>query len=209
VSLLVIVGVAVAVAMVIGIGLALRSRSTARAATPSQIEPGNEVGLKRGPNEEPTIYRVTAKAHFVEPGEDDEHWTELELERAMDGRVFYLEYDRDDEDRWVWALSRKLKASDIDMELSFTDLGMGKKQKPPAEIQWGGNLWEVINDCHHYKVNVTDWRVDRPEKRSYKTRVTDYRQMGGEQELSLEVWEGGYGLTVKESAISEVTLIKG
>jgi Domain of unknown function (DUF4178) len=174
---------------------------------PNQIQPGDEVGLKRGPGE-PTMYVVTAGAHFSEPGEDDEHWTEFELQRVADDRVFFLEYERDDEHRWVWVLSRKLKAAELDMELAFTTIGVGKKDQPPEELEWGGRMWRVIQDSHHYKVDVTDWRIDRPEKHEYRARFTDYREMGGEQELSLEIWEGGYGLTVKEARITEVTLIK-
>jgi hypothetical protein len=237
-SVLIIVGIAVAVLAVVGVGLALRNRSVAGSGPahlpgpprampsgglaslelgsgkavldpkPNQIQPGDELGLRRGTQGEPTMYTVTAGAHFQEPDDEDEHWTEFELERVMDNQVFFLEYDRDDEHRWVWILSRKLKASDLDMELAFTDLGMGKKEKPPEELQWGGRLWKVISGSHHYKVNVTDWRIDRPETHSYLARFSDYREMGGDDELSLEVWDGGYGLTVKEGKVDEVTLVK-
>lgn len=230
-SLLVIVGVAVAVVAVVGVGLALRSRSVGSGPAhlpgppralpvggfgagkaildpkPNQIQPGDEVGLLQGMGE-PTMYVVTAGAHFVEPDDEDEHWTEFELKRVRDDETFFLEYDRDDEHRWVWILSRKLKASELDMELAFTEVGMSKKHKPPADLEWGGRLWRVQSDSHHYEVMVTDWRIDRPEKHAYQARFTDYREMGGEQELSLEVWDGGYGLTIKEAVIDEVTLIK-
>ena len=61
------------------------------------------------------------------------------------------------------------------------------------EIAHRGRLWRVVQGSHHYKVDVEDRRIDRPEPHRYRARFTDYRAVGGNDELSLEVWEGGMG----------------
>ena len=51
--------------------------------------------------------------------------------------------------------------------------------------------------------------ADFPRDAAYVvTAGAHFVEPDGEQELSLEVWEGGYGLTIKEAVIDEVTLIK-
>jgi hypothetical protein len=202
-----LLGAAVVVLIVVVAVLVTRGKKAAGGAKPHEIDPGDQIAIRRKNDPEPITYDVAACGRFEEPGED-EHWLEFELTRAGDNTVYFLEYERDQEARWVWVMSRKLRASELDGELMHSGVGPGKKEKPPEEIAHRGRLWQVIKGSHHYKVDVADRRVDRPELHRYRARFTDYRAVGGDDELSLEVWEGGMGLTVKEARVDDVSLIK-
>lgn len=177
--------------------------------TPSQIRPGDELQIARPDDIEPGTYLVQAASTYTD--DDDETWSELEIQDIGSDQRYFLTYAQDDEARWQWSLFRSLSDQELDapgIHEVLDRVGMRKEQAPPKELAFLGRTWRVQRGNRHYKVWVEDWRADRADSDEYEARMTDYREVGGHARLGIEVWEDGLGVAVSAGPVGEITRIR-
>lgn len=175
--------------------------------TPKQLAPGDDVQLQRPSDHGPVTFSVLAAANIHDAEEPDDEWSEFEIEALEGDTRYWLVYSQDDDDRWGWTLHRKVGRAELDAMPIFDAMSYDGK-KPPKQLEAFGKHWKVRRGSRHYDVRVTDWRIDRPKQHNYDARMTEYREVGGDATLGIELWQDGIAVSLAEDPVTNVTAIK-
>ena len=168
------------------------------AANPTSLKIGQTVYL----DDINETFTVQAVSRYQVKGEPDDYWYEFEIFDSIGNRTLYLSCERDEEDRWSWSTHRKLKYDNVTTLLD-------EKGKPLLRTLTIENReWYVVPQCFHYETQSTSTRADRPESVTETVRITDYVPMdGSSHELSIEVWKGGFCMTIGQPCRSKILVI--
>lgn len=155
------------------------------AADPKAIKPGDYVTLE----DRVDTFRVDAVSLYMDDEDPEDRWYEYELWDEIGGKRLYLAAELDDEDRWKWTFHEILTESQVlaHPELAEVTFTEGKPPRQPFNAR--GATWKRAHDSYNYAVRVTDQRIDRPEPKTYRARISDY--VSDQRELSVELWDGG------------------
>lgn len=142
-------------------------------------------------------FLVTAIAVYTNDEDPEDSWHEYELLDEASRKIIYLSAERDDEDRWRWCVHEILSEEQILRVPELADVAYTGKKPPRKQFSLHGSFWRGSYDAHNYGVLVTDTRADRAENPStYTACISDYVEVNGTRELSVELWNGGRCVSV-------------
>lgn len=173
---------------------------------PSDIRPGDEVQFMLPEDLEPCFYSVVS-ATLTEVRDGSESWTEFAVEEMDGQRRFYLAYSETPDEGWGWSASAPVSAEEIASCQDLMGIDYNKRLPPPDAVEIADAKWRIGPKGAHVKARVREWSAGDKDE-TYKARLSDYREVGGDRELSIEIWKGGMSVTIDRGPATEVIVVK-